>query len=165
MPWENHHAQLRACVSKRLRIAGARLLLACDGEQRRALEDWARALDLQGLVHFLDVRSDVSSALAPADVSALAYCLEGNPLSVKAMAAGRPTVALAVGCRSVMAPEGPWLLAASFGAGAVEAAMAQGAGNLLLTRTMGRGAAQVTRDCSVSLPLARAYEDLHAHVA
>jgi glycosyltransferase involved in cell wall biosynthesis len=165
-PAKNHPALLRAFASERLREAGAHLLLAGDGELRKGLEDQARALELQSRVHFLGVRSDVSSLLSAADVFVLASLREGNPLSVmEAMAAGRPIVATAIGCLPEMVPESSGRLVRPGDADALEGAMAQLACDLPLARGMGRAAADLARQRFAASSMARAYEDLYAHVA
>lgn len=165
-PAKNHQALLRAFASERLRRAGARLLLAGDGELRQDLENQARGLGLRERVHFLGVRSDVSTLLAAADVFVLASRREGNPLSVmEAMAAGKPIVATAVGCLPEMVPESAGRLVAPDDVGALEAAMAQLACDLSLARAMGGAAAQVARERFDASSMARAYEELYARVA
>lgn len=165
-PEKNHQALLRAFASERLRDAGAHLLLAGDGELRRDLEEQARTLVIQDRVHFLGVRSDVSCVLAAADIFVLASRREGNPLSVmEAMAAGKPIIATAVGCLPEMVPESAGRLVAPGDVGALEGAMAQLASDLPLARALGRAAAQVARERFDAASMAKAYEELYAHVA
>jgi glycosyltransferase involved in cell wall biosynthesis len=95
---KNHEMLVRAFAHGPATNPSAHLLLAGDGECRLALEAQVRVLGLQGRVHFLGLREDVSEVLAAADAFVLASHTEGNPLSMmEAMAAGLPIVATAVG--------------------------------------------------------------------
>jgi glycosyltransferase involved in cell wall biosynthesis len=95
---KNHAMLLEAFAQGPATNRSAHLLLAGDGECRLALEAQVRVLGLQGRVHFLGLREDVSEVLAAADAFVLASHAEGNPLSLmEAMAAGLPVVATAVG--------------------------------------------------------------------
>jgi glycosyltransferase involved in cell wall biosynthesis len=86
------HARVRSVVPD------ARLVVAGDGECRDALEHHARALGLNGAVHFLGRRNDVDSVLRAADVGALSSDREGSPLLMfECMANDTPLVATAVG--------------------------------------------------------------------
>jgi glycosyltransferase involved in cell wall biosynthesis len=79
-------------------IPDAHLAIAGDGECRGELEHQARALGLNGLVHFLGMRSDVDSILRAADVAASGSDREGSPLLMfECMASGTPLVATDVG--------------------------------------------------------------------
>ncbi|HWE32971.1 MAG TPA: glycosyltransferase [Solirubrobacteraceae bacterium] len=79
-------------------IPDAQLVIAGDGPQREFLEDRARALELDGHVHFLGLRDDVDAIIASADVGALSSDYEGMPLFLlECMANRTPLVATAVG--------------------------------------------------------------------
>src|SRR5581483_87601 len=75
-----------------------RFAIVGDGECRAALEAEARALGLDGVVHFLGWRRDLPAVYADLDVVCLASLNEGSPVAlIEAMAAARPVVATAVG--------------------------------------------------------------------
>jgi glycosyltransferase involved in cell wall biosynthesis len=95
---KNHAMLLRAFARAVEAVSGAHLLLVGEGGCRGDLELQARELRLQGKVHFLGQRSDVTEVLGAADIFVLASQDEGNPLSLmEAMAVGLPVVATAVG--------------------------------------------------------------------
>jgi glycosyltransferase involved in cell wall biosynthesis len=98
---EKAHEVLFAAV-RALRDDGVacRVLIAGDGERRRALEEAARALGIAEGVCFLGVRADVARLLHASDVVVLPSraVVETLPLAViEAMAAGIPVIASAVG--------------------------------------------------------------------
>ncbi len=162
MEQKNHTALLHAFASDRLRAVGAHLLLVGDGELRRALEDTARELGLEGRIQFLGVRPDVPRLLHAADVFVLASRWEGNPLSVmEAMAAGRPVVATAVGCVPELVSDSTGRLVAPGDVAALESAMFQLACDLPLARAKGAAAARGARERFDSSRMARAYEQLY----
>jgi glycosyltransferase involved in cell wall biosynthesis len=75
-------------------------VIAGDGEQREEFEALARALALDGRVHFLGWRRDIPFVLANLDVVVLPTVLdfEGVPLAlIEALASRRPVVATRVG--------------------------------------------------------------------
>ena len=79
---------------------GARLhlVLAGDGPQRSALEEQARALQLDGHAHFFGVREDLRPFYAAMDVFVLPSLEEGSPNALlEAMACGRAVIASRVG--------------------------------------------------------------------
>lgn len=74
------------------------LLLVGDGQQRAALEQLTRDLNLADHITFMGRRADVSAILADADIKVLSSRSEGLPAAImEAMAAGLPVVATAVG--------------------------------------------------------------------
>jgi glycosyltransferase involved in cell wall biosynthesis len=76
----------------------ATFAIAGDGRDRQALEEQARALGLEGRVHFLGYRDDIPDLLAACDLFVLPSLFEGLPISVlEAMAAGKPVVATRIG--------------------------------------------------------------------
>jgi glycosyltransferase involved in cell wall biosynthesis len=84
----------------RARAGGAPLHLAIvgDGELRGTLEARAAAAGLAGHVAFLGFRADLAAIAAGTDIAALASDNEGTPVAlIEAGAAGRPSVATAVG--------------------------------------------------------------------
>jgi glycosyltransferase involved in cell wall biosynthesis len=75
-------------------------VIAGDGEQRQEFEALARALALDGHVHFLGWRRDIPFVLANLDIVVLPTVLEfeGVPLAlIEALATGRPVIASRVG--------------------------------------------------------------------
>src|SRR4051812_8952169 len=65
-----------------------------------AVRPWrrARAMGLDGVVHFLGWRRDLAAVYADLDVVCLSSLNEGSPVAlIEAMAAARPVVATAVG--------------------------------------------------------------------
>jgi glycosyltransferase involved in cell wall biosynthesis len=94
---KNHNALIRAFAGVGAQ-AGARLLVAGDGELRTQLETLAQQLGIARQVHFLGERDDVAQILAASDAFVLSSLSEGIPLSVlEAMAAGLPVIATSVG--------------------------------------------------------------------
>jgi glycosyltransferase involved in cell wall biosynthesis len=78
--------------------AGVDLVIAGDGEERRALEDEARALGLADRTHFLGTRSDTPTVYSALDAFVLPSEQEAFPMVVlEAMACGLPIVATDVG--------------------------------------------------------------------
>jgi glycosyltransferase involved in cell wall biosynthesis len=160
-PYKNHAASIRAIASERLRSAGAHFLVAGDGAMRCALEQQARDLRVERVVHFLGVRSDVARVLAAADVFVLPSTFEGNPLSVmEAMAAGKPVVATAVGCVPELVCEEAGIVVPSGDEAALQEAMTALAGDLALARRKGAAAARLARERFDDERMARAYERL-----
>lgn len=159
---KNHAALLEAFASVRLGGLGAHLLLAGDGELRDALADRARALRLEGRVHFLGTRRDVPKLLQAADVFVLSSSWEGNPLSVmEAMAAGRAVVATAVGCVPELVSVETGRLVTPNDAPGLEAAMFELASDLAVAHAKGEAAAHVARERFEVSTMARAYERLY----
>ena len=78
--------------------AGARLVFIGDGPERDALQARARALGIEGRVHFLGWRTDVGQLLGAFDVFALSSISEGLPMAMlEAMSAGLPVISTRVG--------------------------------------------------------------------
>lgn len=76
------------------RVPAARLLLVGAGDQRRSLEDQARALGVAASVTFAGGRDDVAPLLRAADLFVLPSFAEGLPVALlEAMACGLPCVA------------------------------------------------------------------------
>jgi glycosyltransferase involved in cell wall biosynthesis len=164
-PQKNSKSLIEAFASPRLRLLGAHLLLAGDGELRRELEAQAKALEIGDRVHFLGVRADIPRVLAAADVFVLASRYEGNPLTVmEAMAAGKPVLATAVGCVPELVSDCAGLLVAPGDGPALEAAMVDLASDLTRARARGEAAALIARSRFDASVMASAYEKLYAEV-
>lgn len=90
---------LLAAVSEaRRRGAAVHLVVVGDGELRRDLEAQADVLGLTGCVTFTGFRRDLPQIAAGTDVAVLTSDNEGTPVAlIEAGAAGRPSVATAVG--------------------------------------------------------------------
>ena len=83
------------------------MLIIGDGAERRALEDLAHRLGLDGRVGFTRMRLDVPEILAQASVSVMPSMSEALPNTVlESMAAGAPIVATRVGGTSELVEEG-----------------------------------------------------------
>lgn len=94
VPVKDHATMLAALAL----VPGAHLAVIGDGELRPALEAQARALGLDGRVHFTGWSPDVPAAVSDLDLVVLTSKNEGTPLSlIEAAAAARPVVATAVG--------------------------------------------------------------------
>jgi glycosyltransferase involved in cell wall biosynthesis len=164
-PQKNSRSLIEAFASRRLRLLGAHLLFAGDGQLRRELEDQASGLGIDDRVHFLGVRADIPRVLAAADVFVLPSRYEGNPLTVmEAMAAGKPVLATAVGCVPELVSEGAGLLVAPGDGTALESAMLELATDLPRARARGAAAARIARARFDASVMASAYEKLYAEV-
>ena len=75
-------------------LSALHLIVVGDGELRDELPSRAKALGIQGRVHFLGARRDLGNIMAAIDIFAMPSFWEGLPLSmVLAMGAGLPVVA------------------------------------------------------------------------
>lgn len=76
----------------------AALLIAGEGEQRKNLEQKAKALQITGHVRFLGSRPDVPELMAASDMVVLPSLLEGFPrVMLESFAAGRPFISTPAG--------------------------------------------------------------------
>ena len=97
-PEKNHRLLLEAFEEVAQAVPGAKLLIAGEGTERRAIEDEITRLGLSESALVLGVRRDVSRLLAASDVFVLSSDREGLPIAVlEAMAAAKPVVATSVG--------------------------------------------------------------------
>lgn len=97
-PVKRHVDLLAAFARTRREIPRAQLLLIGEGPLRAAVEDQARALSLDGSVHFLGPRNNVEQVLPTLDLFALASQTEGLSNGIlEAQACGLAVVATAVG--------------------------------------------------------------------
>ncbi|MEK7232804.1 MAG: glycosyltransferase family 4 protein [Elusimicrobiota bacterium] len=95
-PQKNAGDFVSVAASVLVEVPEARFVFIGDGPQRRALEDRAFALGLEGKVLFLGWRRDVVEWLASADVFVLTSLWEGLPRAlVEAMKSGLPAVCYA----------------------------------------------------------------------
>jgi glycosyltransferase involved in cell wall biosynthesis len=110
---KGHFDLIRAMVEVR-RACGfpAVLVIVGDGPERARLERLRARLGLEGVVHLVGHRDDVSPYYEAADVFALPSYSEGSPnVLLEAMDAGVPIVARAVGgvCEMIRDGEQGWL--------------------------------------------------------
>jgi glycosyltransferase involved in cell wall biosynthesis len=103
-PWHDLKGLVQAFARLHADDAALRLLLVGDGEKRKALETTVRALDLSSAVVFTGKvpHEDVPEHVAAMDVAVIPYPplddFYFSPLKLfECMAAGRPTVAAALG--------------------------------------------------------------------
>ncbi len=95
---KDHQTALKAIDLARMQIPNIKLLLAGEGDERAAIEQTIRELDLGNCVRLAGTRKDVADLLAASDVFLMSSISEGIPLTViEAMAARRPVVSTAVG--------------------------------------------------------------------
>ena len=88
---------VRAAARVARRVPAAHFILVGDGEQRRAVEEEVRSLELAGRLHLLGWRRDIPAILADLSLLVLTSLWEGLPRVVpEAMAAGLPVVATKV---------------------------------------------------------------------
>jgi glycosyltransferase involved in cell wall biosynthesis len=163
---KNHAMLLEAFSRGPATIRSTHLLLAGDGECRFPLEAQVRERALQGRVHFLGLRADVSEVLAAADVFVLASHTEGHPLSLmEAMAAGLPVVATAVGgVPEIVEDEKQGLLVEAHNCNGMAAAMVclgQDPGKRL---EMGRAAGRRAEEEFSATHMAQTYVQLYEHI-
>ncbi len=98
VPIKRHEDFLAAAAARASRLPNCRFLVVGDGELRVGLEDRARALGLDGRIHFLGWRGDLPRIYADLDLVVLTSANEGLPVSlIEAMAAARAVVATRVG--------------------------------------------------------------------
>lgn len=138
-------------------VPTARLLLAGDGPERRALEAAVDALRLRPFVRFLGTVPSSWELLAAADLFALPSLWEGMPNALlEAMAAGLPVVATAVGAVPEMVAAGTeGLLVPPGDAAALAQALAGLAADPQGRRELGRMARQrVERDFRIEATVA-----------
>ena len=87
----------RYLIEAAAQLQDVMIVLVGDGPDRAALENQARAINVDDRVLFLGHRDDVADLLACCDVYVLPSFEEGLPLSIlEAMAAGKPVIASAI---------------------------------------------------------------------
>lgn len=97
-PQKAFHVLVEAAAAVRDRVPEARVLIAGDGDERERLRSEIARRGLEDVVILLGSRRDVPDLLAAADLCVSSSDFEGSPLAVmEYMAAGKPTVATAVG--------------------------------------------------------------------
>jgi glycosyltransferase involved in cell wall biosynthesis len=97
-PVKNHASLLRAMRHVIDTYSDATLLVIGDGPLRKKLEELATDLGLGRGIRFLGMRDDVPALLGALDVLVLCSLSEGLSVSlIEECAAGKPTVATAVG--------------------------------------------------------------------
>jgi glycosyltransferase involved in cell wall biosynthesis len=97
------HAQKQDATSGRDRRGSARFLIIGDGEQREALLEKRRSLNLDSVVAFAGQRDDAATLLRGTDLFVLPSVKEGMPWTVlEAMAAALPCVVTDVGANKWM---------------------------------------------------------------
>ena len=97
-PVKDHALFLRAAAVLSRRWPGTRFIVVGGGPIEAGLRSLAGQLGVGDRVHFLGFRTDLARVYADLDAVALTSRQEGTPLSLlEAMAAGRPSVATAVG--------------------------------------------------------------------
>ncbi len=104
-PEKNHELFLEVARRVLQHVGDAEFLIVGDGPQRTMLEGRAAELEIEHVVHFLGMRSDVATLLNAANVNVLTSHNEANPVSIlEAMSTATPTVATDVGsvCQSVI---------------------------------------------------------------
>lgn len=160
-PPKNIASLLAAFAS--LAESGAMLLVAGDGPLRSDLESEAERLAVAARVRFLGTRSDIPDLLAASDVFVLSSLWEGNPLSVmEAMAAGKPTIATAVGGVPEFVSDGETgLLVAPDDAAALARAMRLLARDLEMRERLGRNARRIAAEAYDVRPMVDAYDRLY----
>jgi len=95
---KNHEGLLYAFAQLLKKHPDTRLYLVGDGDLRGKIEALAEELDLQRLVTFCGMQSDVHPYLQNADIFVLPSKYEGMPMTIiEAMATGLPIVATDVG--------------------------------------------------------------------
>jgi glycosyltransferase involved in cell wall biosynthesis len=112
-PRKDYGTLLEALAILRQHGRQFRAVLVGDGPERRALEDRAGTLGLAPYVEFLGERADVERLLPAMDVFVLSSREEGIPNALlEAMAAGRASVATAVGGTAEVLTDGEtgWLV-------------------------------------------------------
>lgn len=93
-PAKNHAFMIDVMAAELRAGRDAHLMIVGDGPLRIDLEAKVRRLSLQGRVHFLGVRDDVSRVLAGLDVVLMPSHHEGLPVAlVEAQASGTPVLA------------------------------------------------------------------------
>lgn len=95
---KDHQTALRAIAGAVRAVPHLHLLIVGDGEERAAIEQGVKDLELQKYVTLTGTRTDIADVLAAADCFLLTSISEGIPLTIiEAMAAGIPVISTGVG--------------------------------------------------------------------
>ena len=140
-----------------------RAALVGGGSARASLEAHARTLGLEGRLRFLGERPDVERLLSAMDVFVLSSREEGIPNALlEAMAAGRPSVATAVGGTPEVLEDGAtgWLVPPG-DPDALAAALAQVLADPAEAARRGAAARRVTREQRSIDAMVRSHEDFY----
>lgn len=106
-PVKDHATLLRAFSLVARQLSDVDLLLVGDGPERGNLEAQARALDLEGRIHFVGIQRNVPEWLHASDVFVLSSVSEAASITLlEAMACARPVVVTAVGGNPELVREG-----------------------------------------------------------
>ena len=160
---KGHRTLIEAHDVLRSSHPAGRLLVVGDGPDKRAVEQLAGDLKLDGAVRFLGARSDVDTLLEAADYFVLPSDFEGLPMSVlEAMAHGLPVIASRVGgIPEVIEHDREGLLVPPADPLALAGAIGQLIADPALRRRLGEAARErVDRDFSLDATL-RHYQRLY----
>ena len=166
-PQKNHELLLKAFAQGPASDRSAHLVLIGDGVLREQVKEQAKDLALNGQIHFLGLRNDISDALRATDVFVLSSEWEGNPLSVmEAMASGLPIVSTAVGgVPDLLANGREGFLVPPGDVTGFSGSMTYLLRDVGTRRSMGKAAAQrAKQDFDVSR-MVRSYEQLYENLA
>jgi len=158
---------IEALAALRARGLEFRAAIVGDGRERAALEARVRELGLGGYVTFLGERPDVERLLPAMDVFVLSSREEGIPNALlEAMAAGRASVATAVGGTPEVLEDGEtgWLVPARAPA-ALAAALAAALTDPAEATRRGEAARRYARERLSIDAMARRHEAFYAKVA
>lgn len=98
VPAKDHRTFLEALRLVAAEEKNIRAFIIGEGEEKKALEAFAREARLDETVYFTGYRSDIPRFLSASDIFVLSSTREGHPLSVlEAMASGVPVVATDAG--------------------------------------------------------------------